>query len=65
MKEFIKNKRQTIIDTLIIIVFFLPVTINLYSILLGSTIGDNQFSASFFLFGIGVLLLWTYRIEEL
>lgn len=65
MEKFIKNNRKTIISTLIIIVFFLPVTINLYSVLLSSTISDNQITASFFLFGIGVLLLWTYQIKEL
>lgn len=65
MEKFIKNNRKTIISTLIIVIFFLPVTINLYSILLGSTISNNQVIASFFLFGIGVLLLWTYQIEEL
>ena len=65
MKEFIKSNRKTIINTLIIVVFFLPVIINLYLILLGSTISRSQVMALVSLFGVGSLLLGAYQVTEL
>ena len=65
MKEFIKSNRKTIINTLIIVVFFLPVIINLYLILLGSTISRSQVMALVSLFGVDSLLLGAYQVTEL
>lgn len=65
MKEFIENNRKIIINASIIVVFFLPVVINLYLILLGFTISREQVMALAGLFGVGSLLMGIYQVAEL
>lgn len=55
--DFIKNNKKTVINTLIFIVFFLPVVVSLYLVLFGFTFNANQANALFSMFCLGSILL--------
>ena len=65
MKDFIKNKRGTIIRTLIFIFFVLPSVILSYLALLGFNVSNSQGSASFILLFVGGIILIISKLTEL
>lgn len=65
MKEFIKNKRQTAIRTLIFILFVLPSIILSYLALFGINVNNSQGSASFVLMFIGLIAMVISKLSEL
>lgn len=65
MKEFIKNKRQTVIRTLIFILFVLPAIILSYLALFGINVNNSQGSASFILMFIGLIAMVISKLSEL
>ena len=65
MKEFIENNSKAIINTLIVVIFFLPVIISLYLILLNFTFNSGQINSLFSMFFIGLALLFIANMPEL
>lgn len=65
MKDFIKNKRQTAIRTLIFILFVLPSIILSYLALFGINVNNSQGSASFVLMFIGLIAMVISKLSEL
>ena len=65
MKDFIKNKRQIVIRTLIFILFVLPSIVLSYLALFGINVNNNQGSASFILMFIGLIAMVISKLSEL
>ena len=55
--DFIKNNKKTVINTLIFVVFFLPVVVSLYLVLFNFTFNASQANALLFMFCLGSMLL--------
>ena len=55
--DFIKNNKKTVINTLIFVVFLLPVVVALYLKLFNFTFNTNQANALFLMFCLGSILL--------
>lgn len=65
MKEFIENNFKVIANTLIFVVFFLPIIISLYLVLFNFTFSDSQVGALFYMFWIGLVVLFIANMPEL
>lgn len=55
--DFIKNNKKTVINTLIFVVFLLPVVVSLYLTLFNFTFNAGQANALFSMFCLGLMLL--------
>lgn len=55
--DFIKNNKKTVINTLIFVVFLLPVIVALYLTLFNFTFNANQANALLFMSCLGLMLL--------
>lgn len=55
--DFIKNNKKTILNTLIVVVFFLPVVVSLYLVLFNFTFNANQANSLLLMFCVGLTLL--------
>lgn len=55
--DFIKNNKKTVINTLIFVVFLLPVIVALYLVLFNFTFNANQANALLLMFCLGLMLL--------
>ena len=65
MRNFIENNSKAIINTIIVIIFFLPIIISLYLILLNFTFNTGQINSLFAMFSIGLVLLFIANMPEL
>lgn len=63
--DFIKNNKKAVINTLIFVVFLLPVVISLYLVLFNFTFNANQANALLFMFCLGSILLPIANLPEI
>ena len=65
MRNFIENNSKAIINTIIVIIFFLPIIISLYLILFNFAFNTGQINSLFAMFSIGLVLLFIANMSEL
>lgn len=65
MRNFIKNNSKAIINTIIVIIFFLPIIISLYLILFNFAFNTGQINSLFAMFSIGLVILFITNMPEL
>lgn len=64
MRNFIENNSKAIINTIIVIIFFLPIIISLYLILFNFAFNTGQINSLFVMFSIGLVLLFIANMPE-
>ena len=65
MRNFIENNSKAIINTIIVIIFFLPIIISLYLILFNFAFDTGQINSLFAMFSIGLVILLIANMPEL
>ena len=65
MRNFIENNSKAIINTIIVIIFFLPTIISLYLILFNFAFNTGQINSLLAMFSIGLVLLFIANMPEL
>lgn len=65
MRNFIENNSKAIINTIIVIIFFLPIIISLYLILFNFAFNTGQINSLFAMFSIGLVILLIANMPEL